>query len=64
MNNEKDDYKYYMYSDYESGLIQDNEYTYKVRDTWEGLRTYEGKLVGKERTKRELERLKYDDRMQ
>lgn len=64
MNNEKDDYKYYMYSDYESGLIQDNEYKYKVRDTWKGQLTYEGKLVEKEITKRELERLKYDNRMQ
>lgn len=61
MNNEKNDYEDYMYSDYESGLIQDNEYKYKVRNTLEGLQTYEGKLVGKERTKRELEELKHDD---
>ena len=64
MNNEEKDFEDYMYSDYESGLIQDNEYKYKVRNTWEGQRTYEGKLVGKEITKRELEELKYDDRMQ
>lgn len=64
MNNEKEDYEDYMYSDYESGLIQDNEYKYKVRKTWEGQRTYEGKLVEKEITKRELEELRYDDRMQ
>lgn len=64
MNNEKEDYEDYMYSDYESGLIQDNEYKYKVRNTWGGLRTYEGKLVEKEITKRELGELKYDDRMQ
>ena len=64
MNNEKNDYEDYMYSDYESGLIQDNEYKYKVRDTWKGLRTYDGKLVEKEITKRELDRLKNDNRMQ
>lgn len=64
MNNEEKDFEDYMHSDYESGLIQDNEYKYKVRKTWEGQRTYEGKLVEKEITKRELEELKYDDRMQ
>lgn len=49
--NERD----YMYSDYENGLVEDNEYKYKVRKTWEGLRTYEGKLI---RSKRELDELK------
>lgn len=45
----------YMYSDYENGLVEDNEYKYKVRRTWDGLRTYEGKLI---RSKRKLDELK------